>query len=141
MKDHEGDYKGFIHTGEAWYAKTVLFGDILDSISIGWYCPGGGTSGEFNVVWSSVGGKPCPRLRLFSDAWDCFATMPELFSTLANYDDVDLTPQELRDLLLALGYKDDTPRDAPYRDKSGELIESAKAKLTAEEFAALKGLA
>ena len=111
--DHEGDCRAFTHHNEAWY-KRELGNGATDEITIGFYCPDGGTSGEFTIRWHILQGEPCPRLEAFEDSWDSLWNFKDLLEKMAEMDESNPTPAEMVEVLLGLGIKDETPRKSPY---------------------------
>lgn len=85
-KDEE--FNGFWQASRQWYAKGgVWVGKgprTVDEvhITIG-ALPEGGCRYGFFVRWVLLGGKPVLRLLIFSDAWDVFKEVPELFELFA----------------------------------------------------------
>lgn len=100
----------YIHTGEAWYAETALYGKMLDEIIIGDKAEDGGTCGEFAIRWSSIGGRSTPQLEAFHDSWAFLAHCKDLIDALAEHDDECLTPKQVCEILDILGFKDITKR-------------------------------
>jgi hypothetical protein len=119
MDKHKDTFKGFCHTGEAWYRETASIGrDSVDEVMIGFYAHTGGTSGEFCIRWRTISGHAVPRLEAYDDAWDALANMPELLALFASVDNQNIKPVELCGKLVELGYQDRTPRDNPYEEKA-----------------------
>ena len=112
-KKHDGDEMRFSRLGEAWYAATALRDGVNEEVCIGFYCPDGGTTGEFSVEWKTLGGKSVPELRCFSDGWSALANIPGLLAMLEQMDEADPTPDAFCLGLLALGLTDGTPRTPP----------------------------
>ena len=116
MKDkHEGNIRGFHHMSRAWYGPAVLSrgGDVVDSLSIGFYAEGGGTSGEFIIDWIRLGGKVTPRLKAFDDSWDALRLCADLIDRLAIHDEDDPSPDQIVEELLLLGFTDLTEKETP----------------------------
>ncbi len=122
MKDHEGDFKGFIQLSRAWYGDACLSGrreKIVDEVSFGFYSPGGGTSGEMLCCWYQLGnGAPVPRLEAFDDAWHALSLMPDLIARLAEVDERSTTPAEFCRILTECGFVDRTEETEPGRKSS-----------------------
>lgn len=111
MKDHTGDYKAYIITSQAWYAKSALSNaDYLDDVTFGFYSPEGGTSGEMSVKWERLGGKIAPKLECFDDAWHTLAQFKDVVEAMAEVDDEAISPQQFCQLLERCGFVDRTPR-------------------------------
>lgn len=107
---HYGDIRGFTQLSKAWYAKANLTDpNIKDEITIGFYSPGGGTSGEFQVVWEKLGVKWTPRLKAFDDAWSALFNFSDLIESMALVGGDDITPAAFVVVLECLGIKNMTP--------------------------------
>lgn len=116
MKDHEGDYRGFVWGSQAYYWQAL--GHDYDEVTFGLFSPEGGTSGEMSVRWETLGGSDVPKLHAFDDAWSALSTFSDVIAEMGERDNENMTPQEFVDLLLSCGFKDDTPRESPYTEKS-----------------------
>jgi hypothetical protein len=113
MKDHTGDIKAYIHTLQAWYAKTALCNtEYVDCVNFGFYSPHGGTSGSMSVKWYPVvqNTPPSPRLECFDDGWHTLAQFKDVIDAMAEVDDAAITPQQFCQLLERCGFVDKTPR-------------------------------
>lgn len=111
MKKHKGCVKGFYHLSKTWYGPSILDAKTVDKISIGFYHPDGGTTGEFEISWYNMAGESVPRLLVFDDGWSALANMPELVSLLESVDDQNITPDEMATKLVDVGIKDMTQRE------------------------------
>jgi hypothetical protein len=80
----------------------------VDDFMIGMY--GSGTTGEFSVVWTELGGKLTPQLRAYDDSWSALAKFRDLLDAMAEVDDQDITPAQFYEICMRLGIKDLTPR-------------------------------
>ena len=120
---HEGCKRQFIHLSRAWYGDVNLAKDeAIDQMSIGYYHPGGGTTGEFSIEWLQVGGEPTPRLQAFEDSWDALWGFKDFLKALKTLDGTNPTPEEIGKVLLACGIEDATPEDPPYKsEKKGNV--------------------
>ena len=107
-KKHYGCKRMFTQLSRAWYAEANLRHDLLDEIMIGFYHPGGGTTGEFAIRWEELGGESTPRLEAFDDSWSALWEFRDLLEKLAEVDDQDITPVQLCDILISLGIEDNT---------------------------------
>lgn len=105
--------RGYMHTGEAWYSRVLTDDRVIDEVMIGDYPEGGGTSGEFSIVWEGLCGTPTPQLRAFCDSWGMLAQCRDLIDALSKHDDTNITPKQLCELLDSLGFKDKTQRERP----------------------------
>ena len=119
-RDHTGAVRGFIWYSQAWYSKNIPKDETIDSISIGMYHPGDGTSGEFVVDWIMLGGKLTPQLRVFDDAWSALAQFQDVLAAMAERDGENVTPEQMAALLLECGVVDQTQRESPYQDRDRE---------------------
>lgn len=115
MKDHTGDFRGFTHTGRAWYASSLPMNqdNVKDSISIGLYSPGGGTSGEFMIEWVQLGDKLAPRIAAFDDAWSALRHFNDLLEKMSECDDENVTPEQFCRILQSLGIQNRTEYQRP----------------------------
>ena len=123
--DHAGDIRGFSILSEAYYAKACMRDDHADSITIGMYCPDGGTSGEFSVNWKRLGKETCPRLEVFNDAWSALQHFGDMLQWMARHDNEPTTPQQFANMLRELGITDRTHRVGPTADPSPAELEYA----------------
>lgn len=106
MRDHSDCKRGFYHVSKSIYAdgKTWRNGEY-DEITLGFYDPYGGTTGEFVIAWNQFG----PQLRVFADAWAALLGFADLLKAFAEHDGEDLTPEAVITLLKELGVEDTTP--------------------------------
>ena len=111
MKDHDGDYRGFIWGSQSYYWQALGYED--DEVTFGLFSPEGGTSGEMSVRWEKLGRSDVPKLRAFDDAWSALSTFTDVIAEMGEHDGEDMTPQEFVDLLLSCGFKDNTIREKP----------------------------
>lgn len=109
MKDHTDCEKGFYHVSKAYYSDILKNRDYDDEITIGYYHPDGGTTGEFNLRWENLGGEECCRLIAWDDSWHALSEMPELISFLADMDGECVSPDEICESLKEMGFTDLTP--------------------------------
>jgi hypothetical protein len=110
MKDHTDCKRGFTHTSAAWYGKAVLANcPEMDRVTMGFYHPEGGTTGEFAIEWLTVGGKVTPQLQAFNDGWSALHLFADVLAKLAERDSEDPTPNDVCAILLACGVEDMTP--------------------------------
>lgn len=111
MKNHTGCFRGFSHAAETWYGQFVLSElDRIDDVTIGFYAPGGGTTGEFTVKWKKIGGVITPQLCAFNDSWSALHGFADVLAAMAEHDDKHITPMEFCDLLRRFGIVDRTER-------------------------------
>ncbi len=112
---HEGCKRQFIQTGRAWYAESSLKNSgVTEEVMIGMYHPEGGTTGEFAVRWSELGGKNVPMLCVFDDAWDAILMFRDVLEAMASVDGQNVTPEVFCQLLVRCGVEDATPTESPY---------------------------
>lgn len=110
MKDHTGCKRGFTQLSKAWYADANLRGsDTIDEITMGFYHPEGGTTGEFSIKWKELAGKVPPRLEAFDDGWSALNKFRDVLDKMAEVDDDNITPNEMNKVLIDLGIEDMTP--------------------------------
>ena len=127
---HDRCNRQFIHTGMAWYADSSLNNSrVTDEVMIGMYHEDGGTTGEFAVRWSELGGKSVPMLCVFDDAWDAMLMFQDVLEAMANVDNQNVTPEQFCQLLLQCGIEDTTPRQSPYEPKTDRMYQKPDSKL------------
>ena len=103
----------FVRSSQSWYADSVL-GDCMERVCIS--SSGRSQSsarGELVLEWRAPGDRP--ELRVRQDAW---AMLARDFSGLQrhlarHHDGTALTPDEVCELLLRLGFADMTERVKP----------------------------
>ena len=102
----------YIVSHEAWYARTpgVVDGPSV-SVSASAEGSGGGVAWEFVTEEIVLSGKPVIRVKIFDDAFDAFAQIPQFFTTLAKEGIGSLSA--VRDLLDEMGAVDETDRVGP----------------------------
>ncbi|MDA3833732.1 MAG: hypothetical protein PF495_10065 [Spirochaetales bacterium] len=106
---YDGDERGFSQLSKTWYGKTNLTNPaMLDIISIGFYTPDGGTSGEFQVAWEKLAGKWIPRLKAFDDSWISLSNFSDMLKAMAGVDDQNIPPDDFASMLEKLGIRDMT---------------------------------
>ena len=110
---HEGCERGFTIRSEAWYGKSLNEPETLDEIMVGMYHPGGGTTGEFSIRWTTIGREPTPCLEVFNDAWDALQRFGDMLAWMASVDDKHISPQAFAEALRGMGVKDLTERTNP----------------------------
>ena len=108
--------RAFHWLSRAWYgASNLADSDTVDEITIGNYSEEGGTTGEFNITWVSLGGKIVPQLKAFDDSWRTLTEFNDLLLVLAQYDDENPTQEIIAKELVALGFEDSTRTEYPYK--------------------------
>jgi hypothetical protein len=123
---HEGGVRSFYILSEAYYGDTIreklgYEDDIM--VGIYHYTEDGyedGTSGEFGIRWFTLGGKPCAQVQVFEDAFDvAFIHCADFLGRLSELTKQNPTKDQVKALLLELGYVDRTKRDDPYGRRRG----------------------
>jgi len=110
MKDHTGCKRGFTQLSKAWYGPANLERSTnVDEMSIGFYHPEGGTTGEFQIVWEELAGKITPRLMAYDDGWNALFNFGDMLESMADIDGEDISPDEFCKLLESLGIENMTP--------------------------------
>jgi hypothetical protein len=124
-RNHHECERGFIWTSKSYYVKNIkdFLGDAVDEIMVGFFHKDGSTTGEFGIRWYLLEeGKPASaRLEAFHDAFDALALCTDLLEELRKWDNDPFSterlkfpqPQDVVDILLKLGFKDLTKRNAP----------------------------
>ena len=101
--------RGFTQLSRAWYADANLRGsDKVEEITIGFYHTEGGTAGEFQIRWEPLCKKVTPRLLAFDDGWEALFLCSDLLKFMASVDGEDISPEDMRSALVALGIEDMT---------------------------------
>ena len=118
--------KAFVWTSRAWYAKSALRRDTVDEINVGMYYPDGGCDYEFILQWTNIG----MQIRVFYDAFIAFKDFAEMFSALPEMYPFNPSPEAVVDMLLELGYVDDTPTKNPHGPHACETVCSRCKKNT-----------
>lgn len=118
---HDGDFRGFIILSEAYYGSVCMRDDTVDEITLGMYCPDGGTSGEFCVQWEKLGDTFLPQLRAWEDSWSALHQFGDMLQWMASVDGKNVSPQEFAEALRDLGITDMTIRAD--RDKGADPAE------------------
>lgn len=115
---HEGDERQFYQHSRAWWGKDVpLSNNTIEEINIGFYCPDGGTSGEFCIEWISLNNQNVPRLKAFEDSWSALWEFRDVLEKLAELDSTNPSPEEICELLKSCNVKDATPTENSYKKK------------------------
>jgi hypothetical protein len=105
----------YYHYNRAWYGKVnPPKGDEVDSVTIGYYADGGGTTGECQVQWTRLGGEIVPRLKVFDDAWWLLVDFADLFALMAAHNGQNIAPMDFCAILDQCGFIDATPTVDPY---------------------------
>lgn len=109
MKDHSECERQFIQLSMAWYADANLpRGEKVEIITVGFYHPDGGTTGEFQISWRELGGRVVPKLEAFDDSWNALYNFSDLIKKMSDVDDDNISPEEFCKMLIGLGIKDVT---------------------------------
>lgn len=117
MKDHTECKRKFINLSRAWYGDANLRGsEVLDEITIGFYHPDGGTTGEFTIRWIELGGEITPMLCSYDDSWDALWQFRDVLKKMVAKDGENPSPTEMCELLESCGIEDATPTKSPYGD-------------------------
>lgn len=110
MKDHSECKRGFYHVSKSSYADGKTWkNEEFDEITMGFYHPDGGTTGEFSIVWRMLGGEAVPQLRAFDDSWSALLGFEDLLEKLADQDGRAPSPEAVKAMLRGLGVEDLTP--------------------------------
>lgn len=107
-----GYFWGFICHSRQDYADIVPL-DGVDEIMLGIQHEQGGCLCELAFCWHMLGGKPIPRLEMYSDAWPilqtcAFAAVMTQLTEMCRTSEP--TPDEVSALLIAHGFKDQSDR-------------------------------
>jgi hypothetical protein len=104
----EDCFLAYVVSHEAWYSE------VIDGrrVSICAEARGGGVAWEFLAVEKDVGGEPTVRLEFFSDAFDAFFQVPELFNAIGEHGPIGRL-EDLVGVLDQVGAKDITERTRP----------------------------
>lgn len=131
---HAGDVRAFIILSQAWYGDTALPAQDrakgVDEIMMGFYCPDGGTSGEFSIKWAPLGDRLVPRLKAFDDSWSALANFSDVIEKLAAIDGSNPSVEQVATILKSCGVADKTERLSPYSRQN--LSDENKVAMMAE---------
>ena len=109
MKNHSCCKRQFTQLSKAWYGTVLLKSENeIDVVTIGYYHPDGGTTGEFQIYWETIGGMLTPRLCAFDDSWSALYECRDLLELMAGIDDENISPDEFCKMLSDLGIEDAT---------------------------------
>ena len=99
---------GFHWLSRAWYSDTMLRdAEFEDEVMVGFYSEDGGTDGEFAVRWFDLGlSGLTPQVQAFDDSWAAMWERRDLLESLAAKDNQNITPEELVEILVTLGFQD-----------------------------------
>jgi len=112
MQDHSECKRQFIQLSKAWYADANLRNSKFDDkISIGFYHPEGGTTGEFEIEFSELCGRIVPKLTAYDDGWSALFNFSDLIEKMAEIDDKCVSADEFCELLVLLGIENKTPTE------------------------------
>jgi hypothetical protein len=129
MSNDNDGFRGFHVTHEAYYARPG--GEV--EIMFGIYYDEGGTSHEMAFRWHDFGSERAPRLEVYDDGWLALAGFaPELLPRLAELDDANATPDEIKQVLLDCGFRDITKRE---RDREGGIMATKQKPTPKREVA------
>ncbi|CAM5998710.1 unnamed protein product [Sphagnum balticum] len=121
MECKEKEYRSFVHYSEAYYSKVIPpIPDTVDEVNFGLSCDGGGTHGEMTMIFTELGGKIVPQLRVFDDGWDVLLGFADVLAELSlvgakHMGEPSITPKQFCEILLRCGFKDSTDRVGPQR--------------------------
>lgn len=122
---HEGDERRFIIMSQAWYGDAAKQGTDGnpggDEVLLGFYCPDGGTSGEFSIKWRELGNRLVPYLKAFDDSWSALHKFSDVVAALATLDAKNPTVNQVAAVLLKCGVIDATPRESPHKPKASDV--------------------
>lgn len=131
---HAGDVRAFVILSQAWYGGSSLPPKYEstghDEITMGFYCPDGGTSGEFTIAWAPLGDRLVPRLKAFDDSWSALALFSDVVQKLAEIDGTNPSVEQVADILKSCGVVDKTERISPYSGQT--LSDQEKVGVMAE---------
>lgn len=103
MKDHTECKRGFTQLSKAWYGPASMERSTnIDEVTIGFYCPDDGTTGEFRVVWEKLAGRITPCLMAFDDGWNALFNFGDMLESMADIDGENISPDDFCKLLVAL---------------------------------------
>ena len=110
MEEYSEYKRQFIQLSRAWYAEANLRDvDYLDKITVGFYHPDGGTSGEFEISFEKLGGKIVPKLIAFDDSWGALLGFADLVEEMAEIDNQNVSAEKFCEILEKLDIEDNTP--------------------------------
>lgn len=104
-------FKGFYRFSELEHLKyNGSKGNLKEQFNIVQQIPNDGVEYEFMISFYDYGGKLSARAEIFDDAFVAFEMHGELFSELSKCKTV--TPDEIEELLISLGYRNLTKDEA-----------------------------
>jgi hypothetical protein len=107
---HAGNTRQLIWQSQSYYAESAKREGVIDDITIGFYAPYGGTSGEFIIEWTMLGGKLIPQLKAYDDSWSTLSLCCDLLAKMAEVDDQYISPADFVKLAESCGIVDVTER-------------------------------
>jgi hypothetical protein len=142
---HDGAVRQFIILSEAWYAEASqtahqrLTGE--DEITLGFYVPDDGSTGEFSIKWERLEGRLVPQLHAYHDAWSALANFADVLQKLEELDGTSPSVAAVATVLKECGVVDATNRVSPWESEASapENLES-KAQVLAVYQEALEKL-
>lgn len=118
----------FVHLSRAWYGPANLgrWSEYIDEVC---FSPG---RGELMMRWYQLGKDAAPRLEVFDDSWIGLWECKDVLEAMAEADSENIDPGEFCQLLLRLGFRDETPvddeRQADLERKVRELVAQERAR-------------
>ena len=98
-------FKGFYRVSRQPYADTFLDSkDLFEHFNIVQQIPNDGVEYEFGISFYKLQGTDAARLEIFEDAFVALNNNRELLDALSTTRNI--SPDDLQDMLLRLGYKD-----------------------------------
>jgi hypothetical protein len=128
---HDGAVRQFIIQSESWYAdanetaRQRLTGE--DEITLGFYVPDDGTTGEFTIIWEQLEGRLVAKLRAYHDAWSALANFADVLQKLEELDGTSPSVAAVATVLKECGVVDATKRVSPW-ESAASAPESLEAK-------------
>ena len=110
----EKTVRAFYWSSHAWYAKANGYTRYNDEINFGMYHKDGGTTGEMTIKWQELGGNLVPKLAVFDDAWKILSEFKDVIDELGKVNNLNVSPDEVVNILLKCGFQDFTPYKNPY---------------------------
>ena len=107
-------YPRIIREDQAWYfsysVKDHRDAHVIESWSVGVDSPSGGTFGEWEMNWRTVGGQLAMRIEAFDDGLAAMNAVPGWWDAILSCGE-GAQPDDVFAALEVIGFRDETPRE------------------------------
>ena len=121
----------YIRSSLAYYAKSANLQVPTVNVNIEGF--NGELQGEIEFEWVELGGKWCPRLKVFDDGWAVLSQCKDLLERLEKLNDQSIQEPEFCKMLDELRFTDATEYKDPYVNEtkaSKEFVHFLRASMT-----------